>query len=544
MSQLRNTQKSMNAGEVRALASTNSFYGMPATYYGPAGERVPVDAPVAGGDTIFDVPELAELIEANEKEGLMQRRDAGELHGNLRRRGRGSEWDHLVMTFSKDESRQLKEMGPEAIAEVTKIIGETMNRGLQNVNQTRQVIVQDMHTNTGNFHVHAVLHRFGRMGDEISTMIDQDRDSEMTDLASNINQALEAAGFDFLKVGDTRRDAPDVDRADPDRIDVDSGMSILANARSMTPDEAQIKKMIERTQRQLEEKRREAEREEQMLEEMQHMLAAKVQVREAEAAKEAAEASQATAEANAAAALEEASQIKDKAAQEVEAAEQAKAQAEAIAQEQQGIAEAAQTKTVELAGELEAEKEAKASVVEDLEAEKEAKAEVVSELEAEKQAKAAALEEAAQAQAENTKLQERLATLESRQAELMAEMKTVRKSAHEMESENLTLRETMEADRAAFSESMKQMAQLRALKMELESDNKSLSEQLSALRDNVAKQIAELRTLLTGSLRDVLKWRREQSPDLAKDDRQTLSDLTKSRNAKKNDNGGSGPKNG
>lgn len=535
MSQLRNMQKSMNAGEARALASTNSFYGMPVTYYGPEGEQVSIDAPMPGGDTIFDAPELAELIERNEKEGLMQRRDNGELHGNLRRRGRGSEWDHLVMTFSKDESRELNEMGPEAIAQVTQIIGETMNRGLQNPNQTRQVMVQAMHTNTGNFHVHALLHRFGRQGDEISTMIDQDRDSEMTDLASNINRALEAAGFDFLRIGDTRRDAPDVDRAEPDRMDADQGKSIMANARSMTPDEAQIKKMIERKAREIEERKRQQEADEAFLEEMQHALAAKVQVREAEAAREAAEAAREAAEAQRAAALEEAAQVKAQASQEVEetkaeaaqkveAAQAAKIEAEQIAEEQTAVAKAAHEKAVELAGDLETEREAKQELADEL---TEARGEVEA------------------AQAENTALLDRIAKIEAQQAEMLAELQAARQQAQEatQEATKATAQARaatgeLEAERAAFSASLKEMADLRRDNMELQNDKQSLTEQLKELRDTLTAQIKEIRDTLTGSLRDVLAWRKSSGID----DKAELGQLIS--NSRKNDNGNdnNGPK--
>lgn len=507
--------KSLNQSEVRILATTNSL--LAGGVYMGNGDSQPsreFPRPVEGASA-FDFDPIRDQITHGEKPALMERQAAGELGGVKLRATGMSEWDHFVIAFDRDQSRELNELGPEALNHVRDVITAAMNRGLHNPDERRQVLGFDLHTGTPEIHFHCLISRFGIYDGKCSAMIKQDRTSESGTLFQNINEALHQAGYTFLTSREFREQLAGYEFTPEERItEPDAGRSIAGNARTLEPQEQKISSAISSKERRIEELKRQLEEEEAAKENLQHGLAGLVQIREANEAAEASHAAQLEAERQRDAALTETAETKITAAAEVEAAANAKAEAEAIAAEQTAKAEAAEKHGVVLASDLEQERESKAELADEL-------AEVKDEVEP--------------LRAQNADMAERLERIEAQQAQLAEQLATAQQDAAQKAAENDALNRQMQAEQRAFSESLSEMTDLRT-------ENMSLTQQLRELKDNVAAQISSFKEQLGGSLRDLILWRRENVEGADKDDRKFISDAVKATQKNNNDNEKKGPK--
>lgn len=508
--------KSLTAAEARDLARSNSIL-QGGRYIGTDGEP-PRDFPgPLPGETVFDYEPIRDRVTDGEKHSLMSRQAAGSLGGVKLRATGFAEWDHIVVAFDRDQSRQLAEAGPEAMAEVRDIITETMGEGLQNKDQRRQVFGFDLHTDRPEFHFHGLLHRFGIYNNECSKSISQDRSSEQNTLFYNINAALHERGYTFLTSTEFREQLAGYEFQPEERIEEpDPGRSIAGNARTLEPQEQKISSAISSKERRIEELKRQLEEEEQAKEELQHGLAGLVQIREANEAAEAAHAAQLAAEAQRDAAIEEAAQRVEEAAQtveatkadaaaQIEAANTAKAEAEAISQEQTTLAESAQQRAVDLASDLEQERESSKNLADEL-------AEVQQEVEP--------------LRAENATLQERLERLEAQQKELADDLKASRRETMDYQQQATAALNELEAKTEFYETRDKEQVK----------EVTGLRHQLSELKESVAAELKALKDALTGSLNDVFAWRKREGID----DRKELGQIISQTRKPKNDNDGGG----
>lgn len=514
MTEFNFESKALTASDARALGSSNSLL-QGGRYLGADGGE-PVDFPgPLPGNSVFDYEPMRDRIERGEKTSLMARQSSGSLGGPKLRATGWAEWDHLVIAFDRDQSRELAESGLTAQEEVRDILTQTMNEGLQNADQKRQVIGFDLHTDKPEFHFHGLIHRFGIYDNECSKSIDQTRSSESNTLKENINSALHLAGYTYLTTTEFREKLDGYEFQEDIRIDEpDPGRSIAGNARTLEPNEQKISSAISKSDKRIAELQRLLNEEEQAKEDLQHGLAGLVQIREANLAAEAAEAAQLVAEADRDAALEQVIAIQVEATQNIEAAENRTAEAVSISEQKAAEAAEAEARAAAMADDLEAANMREAELTE----------------------QSISLSEQLEiANSEINTITGNLKTTETERDSLRNdvqsmsdELKASRKSAYEMNAENVSIRAQMEAEQEAFKTAIAEMGQLRA-------ENTSLVQQLADLKDSMTKQIREMKEILTGSLRNLLKWRRSESDELGASDR---SDLAKLTNSQKNDDNG------
>lgn len=517
MGVIKATKRNMTSGEAREHATRPSLRGRSYTYYGVEGEQIGADVDEFG-PTIFDNENVSQVIEYNEKGSLMQRKAAGEISSPLRARGKGSEWESGVVSLTEDESKQLLEMGPEEVSRLKGVIGEAFNQ--YGGSEWRvQTLISEEHDDTDNLHFHYYIHLIPRDEDgNTGPVIDFTKGGPQNQLRDWLDRSVKAAGFEFINIHNVH-DAEVTGKFksephSPVQTQYDAGKSNLANARSTSIQQDTLKRGLESLQKEAQKAADHAAMMAHRVEEYEQLLAAQVQIEDAENARDAALKAQEKAEADRAAALTETAETKITAAAEVEAAANAKAEAEAIAAEQTAKAEAAEIHGVELASDLEQEREAKAELADEL-------AEVKDEVEP--------------LRAQNSELAARLEKIEAQQAQLAEQLQTAQQEAAQKAAENDALNRQMQAEQRAFSESLSEMTQLRT-------ENMSLTQQLKELKDSLAAQISSFKEQLGGSLRDLILWRRENVEGADRDDRKFISDAVKASQKNSNDNDNNGPK--
>lgn len=102
---------------------------------------------------------LAKRISTWEKDGLIQRKNSGGLSGQSlkdtrARYGAPREWDHFQLSFDRAESDSLT---PEQLDKARRAVIEVIGKDLSGLH--RKMTISRIHTDTGNTHIDAFVHR-------------------------------------------------------------------------------------------------------------------------------------------------------------------------------------------------------------------------------------------------------------------------------------------------------------------------------------------------------------------------------------------------
>lgn len=337
MAKLVNVNPGMTTAEATTVGSRNSWLGAGTLYFDPL-ENEPTDLEdVESGSSVMSEPSISGNVSRWSKDGIIAQIGRGTMTGKIRdtrgRYGDPKEWDHLSFTFSRDESARLRELGEAVQERMRGVIGHALREHPAAPDMKRQMLLSRLHDSSGNFHFHAILHRHaikspGQGGPlEASVSIDMMRNSEIQSIVQRINRGLvdaELGEFQIREAGvgenDVFADRNDTSRmmssddveSQPDR-GPDPGQSIHEQARSLTPSEATLKRMVELQNKKVADAQKALEEAQRMQDGFQNLLAAEAQKNDAikaqqvaEAQTEIAQAAQRDAEEKAAASAEEA----------------------------------------------------------------------------------------------------------------------------------------------------------------------------------------------------------------------------------------------
>lgn len=181
----------VSAGAARTIASSNSWQKYPMTFVKQNGEIVQVE-PNINALEIF-----GELAKEGEKERLLALKAEGysskiKDYGS-RYQTPAKEWDHLILSFTKEESylltdeekQQYRDAIIKAFSDPSPLAGDGR----------RMVAISEGHDDTGDFHFHILVHRYGVNHETkyIHTAIDLGRYSEPATQANMLNMVLAEA---------------------------------------------------------------------------------------------------------------------------------------------------------------------------------------------------------------------------------------------------------------------------------------------------------------------------------------------------------------
>lgn len=184
------------AGGARSIASSNSWQKYPMIFVKNTGEKVTIEPSINALDT------FGELALEGEKERLLALKQDGYSSKIKDTAGRykslAKEWDHLLLSFSKEESFLLTDEEKSRYREV--LIKAFSDPDTFSGNGRRMVAISEGHDDTGDFHFHVLVHRHGVDHDNkyIHTTLDLGRYSEAAHQANLLNQALAEADLDQI----------------------------------------------------------------------------------------------------------------------------------------------------------------------------------------------------------------------------------------------------------------------------------------------------------------------------------------------------------
>lgn len=154
MPQLNNVGPSLSASGARTTINSPSWLKYGASFVDHEGNEIPI-----GKDENL-LERFDELVTGWEKKGLLDKKYNGykaKIKDTEARSGPPREWDHLVFSFSKEESATLslndKEAYRKALIEAFCVREDVPGKG------HRMMLVADGHDDTGNYHIHVMLHR-------------------------------------------------------------------------------------------------------------------------------------------------------------------------------------------------------------------------------------------------------------------------------------------------------------------------------------------------------------------------------------------------
>jgi chromosome segregation ATPase len=219
------------------------------------------------GENVFD--QVNDMINANNKAAMLEQKaiykaETGRTDHfkNIRdtsgKFGEVVEWDHLGVTLSRDESATLKELGEDSVKRFREVISQALSSTADGSNL--MAFVTGVHKNTGNYHIHAMVHRLPRSGNgEISgPMVDMVNGSAFGHKMKYVQDKLAEAGLDFIKINAAARnietgkdhfaDRSGVvhkDRETGEPLGMDPGLSIIQHVQKIDPDLANMRKTLE-----------------------------------------------------------------------------------------------------------------------------------------------------------------------------------------------------------------------------------------------------------------------------------------------------------
>lgn len=154
MPQVNDIGSGLTASEARATINSPSWRKYGASFVDHAG----VETPIPKGEDIL--ARFAELVKGWEKDGLLEKKNGeytAKIKDTFARSGPPKEWDHLVFSFSKEDSAKLslddKEAYRKALIEALCLREDVTGKG------HRMMLLADGHDDTGNYHIHIMLHR-------------------------------------------------------------------------------------------------------------------------------------------------------------------------------------------------------------------------------------------------------------------------------------------------------------------------------------------------------------------------------------------------
>lgn len=591
MAKLINVSPGMTMSEAQQVGARNSWLGAGAVYFDPVDEPEPL-APIENGSSALTVPEIAGRVAEWSKDGMLGQIKKGTMSGPLRdtrgRYGDPKEWDHISFTFTRDESARLRELGEDVQERLRHVIANVLRQHPSAPDMNRQMVMTQLHESTGNFHFHALLHRHAVKAPsdgalEVSASIDMMRSSEVQSVAQSINHALTDAGLGEFQIREATVGDNDVfgergskpatalnEQAEPteardDAMGADPGQSIYEQARTLTPSENTLKRMVEVQNKRVADAQKALEEAQRMQEGFQNLLAAEAQKNDALRAQQLAEdraeialAAQAEAEQQAAQAREAERVAVENAAHAAKQAEEARKDAEAAEHARAATEErlvAANTQIGGLEDKVEAlnadleerdeqiaelsevagrvpELEASLSVAEERLSQSEkviAKREdELSSLKAEREVDAKAHEQAIQALKAEHAAQLRDAVAAARQeatdkAQADATQRIALLTAQH--SQVLSEQRAESAERVARieGEHSKEKSKLQSVIDGLRERVDGLEQQLADARDNVRRHAA----LIGGKLQRIFQFRHEQGVSTLEADMKTMDSLSK-----------------
>lgn len=152
--QVNNIGPGLTASGARTTINSPSWRKYGASFVNHEGEEITI----AKKEDL--VSRFNEMVAGWEKEGLLEKKYSGytaKIKDNLARNGPPKEWDHLVFSFTKEESAKLtlddKLAYREALIEAFNRREDVPGKG------HRMMLIADGHDDTGNYHIHLMVHR-------------------------------------------------------------------------------------------------------------------------------------------------------------------------------------------------------------------------------------------------------------------------------------------------------------------------------------------------------------------------------------------------
>lgn len=189
-------QLGVAAGGARTIASSNSWQKYPMVFVKSTGDRITIEPNINALDT------FGEMALAGEKERLLVLKQEG-YKSNIkdttaRYKTQAKEWDHLLLSFNKEESFLLTEEEKARYREA--LIKGFSDPDAFSGNGRRMVAISEGHDDTGDFHFHLLVHRHGvdHENKYIHTALDLGRYSEASHQANLLNMALAEADLEQI----------------------------------------------------------------------------------------------------------------------------------------------------------------------------------------------------------------------------------------------------------------------------------------------------------------------------------------------------------
>jgi hypothetical protein len=189
-------QLGVTAGGARTVASSNSWQKYPMVFVKSTGERVTIEPNINALDT------FGEMALAGEKERLLVLKQEG-YKSNIkdttaRYKTPAKEWDHLLLSFDKEESFLLTDEEKARYREA--LIKGFSDPDAFSGNGRRMVAISEGHDDTGDFHFHILVHRHGvdHENKYIHTALDLGRYSEASHQANLLNLAVAEADLEQI----------------------------------------------------------------------------------------------------------------------------------------------------------------------------------------------------------------------------------------------------------------------------------------------------------------------------------------------------------
>lgn len=301
----------VTAGGVRTIANSNSWQKRPMVFVKTTGERIIIE-PKANGD----IENFGELAIEGEKEQLLALKKEGVYRTTIKdsekRFGISKEWDHLILSFNKEEAFLLTDEEKDRYREA--LIKAFGGPSVLSMNGCRMVAISEGHDDTGDFHFHILVHRHSVNHEKkyIHTTLDLGKNSVAASQAEILNDVLANDGLEVIGdwVGiqgtiyeDTRTSNEAKAVVSQDILDAGGNpdLTVLPSRTPETmreerekqapldPQEKQIQKFVEWHQREALRHAEESQRASQQVAFGQHALAALQETKKALAAKEQAE---------------------------------------------------------------------------------------------------------------------------------------------------------------------------------------------------------------------------------------------------------------
>jgi hypothetical protein len=283
MALLRDTGAgSMTSGDARNNAKNDSPKQKNNRFYSIDGNQFDIEVNPFS-ESIFDNEMIKDSIIHNEKNSLLDRAANNEFPSSkIRRRGKGVEWQHLVFSLSADETKEMGEMGYTAVADLRNLLGDAFHNNC-GTGSHRMLSISDAHDNTDNLHFHIYYHMIPRSPDgSVESVVDVQSTRYQEGLKEWINFQLEDSKFDFLKMN-YAHDAEITGAYSQTAVanvsrDFDAGLSNIQNARSLSLETDKLKSGFEFAQREALELQKKADAAKAKVEDFEHLLSAQVQI--------------------------------------------------------------------------------------------------------------------------------------------------------------------------------------------------------------------------------------------------------------------------